>query len=98
MYQPKFYNPEIDLLLEAFLTLKTKEEMMRFLEDVCTIKEITDMGQRFTVAKLLHEKIPYHTIVDQTTASTATISRVNKSLVYGAEGYITALSRLHKNI
>jgi TrpR-related protein YerC/YecD len=94
MYQPKFFNPEIDLLLDALLTLKSKDELMRFLEDVCTIKEITDMGQRFTVAKLLSEKIPYHTIVEQTTASTATISRVNKSLIYGAEGYTIALERL----
>ena len=94
MYQPKFYNQDIDHLLDALLTLKDKDEMMRFLEDVCTIKEITDMGQRFTVAKLLHEKVPYHQIVTDTTASTATISRVNKSLMYGAEGYLIALSRL----
>ena len=96
MYQPKFYNKDIDLLLDALLTLKDKDEMMRFLEDVCTIKEITDMGQRFTVAKLLHEKVPYHQIVADTTASTATISRVNKSLIYGAEGYHIALSRLNQ--
>lgn len=97
MYQPKFFNKDIDLLLDALLTLKNKDEIMRFLEDVCTIKEISDMGQRFTVAKLLHEKIPYHTIVDETKASTATISRVNKSLIYGAEGYIIALNRLKKD-
>ena len=94
MYQPKFYNKDIDLLLEALLTLKSKDEMMRFLEDVCTIKEISDMGQRFQVAKLLNEKIPYHQIVDETKASTATISRGNKSLIYGAEGYLIALSRI----
>jgi TrpR-related protein YerC/YecD len=94
MYQPKFFKKDIDLLLDALVTLKDKDEIMRFLEDVCTIKEISDMGQRFTVAKLLHEKVPYHTIVDETKASTATISRVNKSLIYGAEGYIIALKRL----
>lgn len=96
MYQPKFYNKEIDLLLDALLTLKDKDEIMRFLEDVCTIKEISDMGQRFTVAKLLHEKVSYHQIVTDTKASTATISRVNKSLIYGAEGYLIALDRLKK--
>ena len=96
MYQPNFYNDQIDLLLEGLLTLKTKEEFMRFLEDVGTIKEISDMGQRFTVAKLLHEKIPYHQIVEKTHASTATISRVNKSLVYGAEGYKTVLTRMNQ--
>ena len=65
MYKPKFFNDEIDLLLDALLTLKTKDELIRFLEDVCTIKEISDMGQRFTVANLLSEKIPYQQIHPQ---------------------------------
>ena len=96
MYKPKFYNQDIDQLIDALLTLKDKDEVMRFLEDVCTIKEIMDMGQRFTVAKMLYEHIPYQSIVKETQASTATISRVNKSLIYGAEGYKIALSRLKK--
>jgi TrpR-related protein YerC/YecD len=68
---------------------------MRFLEDVCTIKEIQDMGQRFLVVKKLFEKEPYHQIVENTHASTATISRVNKSLTYGANGYGIFLKRLN---
>ena len=96
MYQPKFFNEEIDLLLEAFLSLKSKDEMMRFLEDVCTIKEISDMGQRLSVAKLLDQKVSYQQISDQTHASTATISRVNKSLIYGAEGYRIVFKALHQ--
>lgn len=95
MYKPNFYNADIDLLIDAILTLKNKDEIMRFLEDVCTIKEIQDMGQRFVVAKKLYEKEPYHQIQESTHASTATISRVNKSLIYGAEGYLVALKRLN---
>lgn len=94
MYKPKFFNKDIDLLLDALLTLKTKDDIMKFLEDVCTIKEISDMGQRFAVAKLLSEKMPYQQIVNETKASTATISRVNKSLIYGSDGYEIALKRL----
>ena len=97
MYKPKFYNDEIDLLLDALLTLENKDELMRFLEDVCTIKEISDMGQRFTVAKKLANKTPYQQIVNETKASTATISRVNKSLIYGSEGYHIALKKLNNN-
>jgi TrpR-related protein YerC/YecD len=96
MYKPNFFNDDIDLLLEALLTLKNKDEMMRFLEDICTIKEISDMGQRLKVAKMLSEKVPYHQIVEHTHASTATISRVNKSLIYGAKGYLYALERIVK--
>lgn len=94
MYKPKFYNDDIDLLLDALLTLENKDELIRFLEDVCTIKEITDMGQRFSVAKLLNDKVPYQQIVATTKASTATISRVNKSLIYGSEGYHIAIKKL----
>lgn len=87
MYQSKFGNQDIDQLYEAILTLKTKEECYRFFEDLCTIKEIFDMAQRLKVAKMLMDKRPYTEIVLETKASTATISRVNKSLIYGAEGY-----------
>lgn len=97
MYKPNFYNDDIKLLLEALITLKNEDEMMRFLEDVCTIKEIQDMGQRFLVAKKLYEKEPYHQIQESTHASTATISRVNKSLTYGAGGYMIVLNRLIKD-
>jgi TrpR-related protein YerC/YecD len=87
MYKSKFANEDIESLYDAILTLETKEECYRFFEDLCTIKEIFDMAQRLNVALLLKEKTPYQEIVKKTNASTATISRVNKSLLYGAEGY-----------
>ena len=95
-YKSKFANDETDLLFEAIIKLETKEECYRFFEDLCTIKEIQDMGQRLKVATMLNDKIPYHTIVDETHASTATISRVNKSLLYGADGYQLMFKKMNK--
>jgi len=94
MYQSKFANEDIELLFEAVLKLETVEECYRFFEDLCTVKEILDMSQRFKVAKMLQKKKPYQQIVDETKASTATISRVNKSLIYGAEGYHLMFNKL----
>ncbi len=96
MYKSRFANEEIDHLYEAILKLETLEECHRFFEDLCTIKEINDMAQRLTVAKMLVEKIPYQEIVNVTTASTATIARVNKSLIYGADGYNLCFNKLKK--
>ncbi len=96
-YQSKFASNDIELLFEAILKLENKEECYRLFEDLCTVKEVMDMAQRIKVAKLLNQKTPYHTIVDETHASTATISRVNKSLLYGAEGYHLIISRLEDN-
>lgn len=93
-YQSKFSNKDIDLLFEAITTLETKEECYRFFEDLCTIKEIQDMGQRYAVAKMLAQKVSYQKISDETKASTATISRVSKSLVYGANGYKIVFDKL----
>ncbi|PKK97157.1 MAG: TrpR-like protein YerC/YecD [Tenericutes bacterium HGW-Tenericutes-3] len=93
-YQSKFASKDIDLLFDAILKLENKEECYRLFEDLCTIKEVMDMAQRIRVAKLLDQKVPYHTIVDETHASTATISRVNKSLMYGADGYKIIIDRL----
>lgn len=87
MYKSRFGNQDIDELYEAVLKLDSIEDCYRFFEDLCTIKEIMDMSQRLKVAKMLNEKKPYQEIVDETKASTATISRVNKSLIYGADGY-----------
>ncbi len=87
MYKSKFSNPDIDQLYEAILSLDNEEDCYRFFEDLCTIKEIFDMAQRLKVAKMLRDKRPYQEIVNETKASTATISRVNKSLMYGADGY-----------
>lgn len=80
-------------LMEAILTLKTKEELQRFFDDLCTIQEINSMAQRFEVAQYLDQGLTYSQIAEITHASTATISRVNRSLVYGAEGYQLALER-----
>ena len=78
----------------ALLTLKTEEECIAFLEDICTIKEIQDISQRLVVARMLNEGEKYQNIEKETGASTATISRVNKCLAYGSGGYKTVLERM----
>ena len=93
-YAPRVENDQIDGLCEAFLTVKNKEECYKFLEDICTIKEIQAISQRFEVAKLLKSKKTYTEIEEITGASTATISRVNRSLNYGADGYKMVFERL----
>lgn len=82
-------------LLDAILTLKTREELQRFFDDLCTIQEINSMAQRFEVALYLDQGLTYAKISEITRASTATISRVNRSLVYGADGYRIVLERMH---
>lgn len=82
-----------DFLFDCILKLKTKEECYAFFEDLCTIPEIKAMTQRVLVAKLLSEKKVYNDIVAETGASTATISRVNRSLAYGAGGYEMMFSK-----
>jgi TrpR-related protein YerC/YecD len=96
MYKSRFANEDIDELYADILKLETVEECYRFFEDLCTIKEVQDMSQRLKVAKMLQEKKPYQEIVDVTKASTATISRVNKSLIYGAEGYHLLFKKLEE--
>ncbi len=76
-----------DEFFEAVLKLKSKEDCRKFFEDVCTIKELQDVSQRLEVAKLLEQKKNYQEISKITGASTATISRVNKCLQYGKNGY-----------
>lgn len=80
-----------DLLFEAILTLQTKEELYKFFSDACTPKEISAIAQRFAVAKMLNEKQIYNDIVRATGASTATISRVSRSI---NEGFNLAFERL----
>ena len=94
MYQSKMASPAMDRLFDAFLTLRDREELYRFFEDVATIGEAQALAQRFQVAEMLDHGDRYTDISEQTGASTATISRVNKCLVYGADGYKTALARL----
>lgn len=91
-----WHNKSTDLLCEAMLQLKTKEECYAFLEDVCTIKEALDMSRRIQVAKLLSEGENHASVGRQTGASSATISRVKKSFEYGAGGYKKVIERLNK--
>ena len=93
-YESKFKNDEIDELFEAVLTLTDLEDCYRFFEDICTVNEIHSIAQRLQVAKLLSQKKTYNEIEQITKASTATISRINKCLVYGADGYQRVLARL----
>ncbi len=85
---------QIELLFTAILTLKDKEECYKFFEDILTIAEIKAMGQRIAVAKMLKKGDTYTEISKETGASTATISRVKRSLNYGADGYNLVLERL----
>lgn len=93
-YDSKLKRADIDELFRAVLSLKNEEECYRFFEDICTINEIHAIAQRLQVAKLLSEKKTYTEIEAATKASTATISRINKCLVYGADGYKLVLERL----
>ena len=86
----------VDGLFDAILTLKTKEDCYKFFEDVCTVNELLSISQRLEVAKLLLKKTTYLDIAQQTGASTATISRVNRSLVYGSDGYEMVFERLEE--
>lgn len=81
-------------LFEAILTLQNEEECFNFFEDVCTVNELLSLAQRFEVAKMLTEGHTYMEVAEQTGASTATISRVNRSLNYGKDGYEMVFSRM----
>ena len=83
----KIRTEAVDYLFDAILSLQDKEECYTFFEDICTINELLSLSQRFEVAKMLREKKTYLDIAEKTGASTATISRVNRSLNYGTEGY-----------
>lgn len=93
----KLHTPEIERLMEVILNLETKEDALSFFEDICTIKEIQDMSQRLQVAEMLHKNKSYIEISRVTGASTATISRVNKCLNYGSDGYKRALTKLYES-
>ena len=93
-YESRFKNEEIDELFKAILALETEEDCYRFFEDICTINEIHAISQRLQVAKLLYEHKTYTEIEELTKASTATISRINKCLVYGADGYRRILEKI----
>lgn len=93
-FDSKLKNEELDLLFNAILELNTLEECYMFFEDVATINELKSLSQRIYVAKMLRDKSVYTEIAEKTGASTATISRVNRCLNYGAGGYTEILERL----
>ncbi len=84
----------LNFLYDAVLELRDKEECEKFFEDLCTINELKSLSQRIVVAKMLTEDCVYSDIVAATGASTATISRVNRSLAYGAGGYDEIFDRI----
>ena len=90
----KIKTAAVDHLLDAILCLKDKDECYNFFEDLCTVNELLSLSQRFEVATMLREHKTYLEIAEQTGASTATISRVNRSLNYGSDGYELIFERL----
>ena len=94
----KIRNPMIELLFKSILTLENIDECYSFFEDICTIHELQAMAQRLEVAFLLEKGKTYIAIGKQTGASTATISRVNRCLNYGSDGYRLILDRIKDSI
>ena len=90
----KIKTEAVDHLFEAILTLDNAEECYSFFEDVCTVNELLSLSQRYEVARMLRQKKTYLEIAEKTGASTATISRVNRSLNYGNDGYDMVFARL----
>ena len=88
------HTEAVDQLFRAVLSLQSKEECYAFFEDICTINEILSLSQRFEVARMLREGYTYLDISEKTGASTATISRVNRSLIYGNDGYDIVFDRI----
>ena len=85
-----------DRLYQAILTLETEEECYNFFQDLCTISELRSMEQRYEVASLLNDGMIYNDILEKTGASSATISRVNRSLIYGNGGYESVLEKMRR--
>ena len=90
----KIKDEKLDFLFQAILTLENVEDCYSFFEDLCTVSELQEMSRRLYAAKLLSENCIYTDIAERTGLSTATISRVNRCLKYGADGYVTVLSRM----
>ena len=95
-YESKFKSEAIDDLFEAFISLDNQEECYRFFEDLVTVKELQAMAQRWQVAKSLDEKQTYIEIEEKTGASAATISRINRCMAYGSEGYKRMIDKMKK--
>ncbi len=94
MSKKEMITEQTRALMEGILCLETIEECQAFLEDLCTVSELQSLAQRFEVARMLTGKATYQEVVKKTGASTATISRVNKCLNYGKDGYELVISRL----
>ncbi len=92
----KIRTDAVDHLFDAILCLKDKEECYNFFEDLCTVNELLSLSQRFEVATMLRERKTYLEIAEKTGASTATISRVNRSLNYGTDGYELVFQRMEE--
>ncbi|SEA15166.1 Trp operon repressor family [Lachnospiraceae bacterium NK3A20] len=90
----KIRTESVDHLFDAIMALNSREECYEFFEDLCTVNEILSLSQRFEVATMLRRHETYLRIAEQTGASTATISRVNRSLNYGNDGYDMVLDRI----
>lgn len=95
MFQSRLASGQTDLLCDALVAVDTRENAYRLLDDLCTIAEVQALSQRIVVARMLKQGATYQEIVRETGASTATISRVNRCLTYGAEGYIRTLDKLN---
>lgn len=91
----KLKDDKTDFLFKAILTLENEEECYNFFEDLCTVSELKEMSKRFYAAKLLNENRIYNDIAEETGLSTATISRVNRCLKYGKDGYSLMLDRIN---
>lgn len=92
----KIKNELTDKLFDCILSMENKEECYRLFEDLCTVHEIQSIAQRLEVARMLDKKCTYIEIAEKTGASTATISRVNRALVYGSDGYRLAIDRMNE--
>ena len=90
-------DEQIGELADAMLTLGTRDEALAFFEVIFTVHEVQSVAQRLAVARLLRQRVTYQDIAERTGASTATISRVNRCLSYGAGGYQTVLARMEQN-
>lgn len=92
----KIKTEAVDYLFDAIMTLKDRNECYAFFEDLCTVNELLSLSQRFEVASMLKDHRTYLDIAEKTGASTATISRVNRSLNYGNDGYEMVFNRMEK--
>lgn len=97
MYESRMKSEEVDHLYDAVLSLKTREDCYRFFDDLCTVGEIQVMAQRWLVARMLDAGETFSAINQKTGVSSATITRVRRCLVYGADGYTQAIQRLKEN-